>query len=233
MTNTYKVQINTANGQPFINLPKKEGWKSGDELKLSLEWGTVYNEGQLKNYYNENKGRLLELQNKLSKLNKSIFESNEYKFILGELPEIFELGELDGGCDEPYYFENSEFDFYPQGDVDGGIYGDITYSLTQFLEGREKGKYELDKPENFNKELLDNAKIKFIQKIMEYYWNKYDLKFNEICEEYGFKITDKKMDSFNSVYTDDRVWLRFFEGRYYAMSIIAYDNNDIAIEVEE
>ena len=225
MGKEYKVQVNKANGQPFVNLSKKEGWVEGDEVNVeSMSWG-IYREEQLKEYVKEHMPRFEELYKRLEQNWKKYFEGERYKMITQELPQIAGMGELmcEEGC---YYFAADEtYHFDPFGDTDGGALGDITsnyHDFKTFMKCREEGEWEMDNDEKVAEQLKLLALNNAFKGMLENHFKSYQRSFNDICREFGFEPLDEKRTNFidyAEIFTDGKVHLEFFEGRYHSMSV--------------
>ncbi len=216
MVKTYKVQVNKANGQPFVNLSKKDGWKEGDEIIPQIKWGGIYNKSMLEKYYEENKENLTELKKELEELYKDYFEGEKYKFITESMPQIFGLGKMINGNEEPYEFENSDFGWYPMDDIDGGTIGDVYYQLDKYLKYINENKYDLK--EKHPQELKELASISYIKLCFERLIEQFERAKDKILENYNFEVSKESGDMYD-VYSNGKVFLRFFEKRICSLEI--------------
>lgn len=224
MVKTYKVQVNKANGQPFVNLSKKEGWKEGDELNFSLKWGSVHNKKMLDKYYSENKTRLDELKQKLQEHHKKSFESEQYLFIKNELPKAFDFGKMEEGYEEPITFANNDFGVELYGDIDGGTIGDVVYSLDRFVKLIKENKYDLKN--TYVKELKELAFIRFFKDCYERFLDDYTREQTSIFKEFNFEPDKNNLDDSDSIFTDEKVFLKMFENNINGLSILDYNQEE-------
>src|SRR6056297_1305880 len=195
------VKTNKANETKYIYLPKDCGFVDGQEVDIKNSGFGIYQESDLKKYFEDNVTLFNNVKNELIKIRKELWED-----------KFFEIAEIIGDTlgygkfewDEAFYFEkNNDYTAEPFGDIDGGDFYDLTFRTEEI---KQRIKDSNKKPEDVKKDLVAYLAIELLKREAEELVEQQHQREKNALLELGFEnVKDSLYDAETTIYTNGLV----------------------------